>query len=84
VLWVETMGEAAKRLLKEALELPEAERAELAAELMASFDGEPDPDVEAAWAVEIERRAARVLSGESEGVPWDEVRARIESELRRR
>jgi hypothetical protein len=41
------MGEAAKRLLKEALELPEVERAELAAELMASFDGEPDPDVEA-------------------------------------
>jgi len=78
------MGETGKRLLKEALELPEAERAELAAELMASFDGPPDPDVEAAWVAEIERRAAKVLSGESEGLPWDEVRARIEGELRRR
>jgi putative addiction module component (TIGR02574 family) len=78
------MGEAGKRLLKEALELPEAERAELAAELMASFDGPPDPDVDDAWAAEIERRAAKVLSGESEGIPWDEARARIEGELRRR
>lgn len=76
------MGEVAKRLLKEALALPDAERAELAAELMASFDGPPDPDVEAAWATEIERRAAKVLSGESQGVPWDEVRERIERELR--
>lgn len=76
------MGEVAKRLLKEALALPDAERAELAAELMASFDGPPDPDVEAAWAAEIERRAAKVLSGESPGVPWDEVRERIERELR--
>ena len=76
------MGEVAKRLLKEALALPDAERAELAAELMASFDGPPDPDVEAAWAAEIERRAAKVLSGESQGVPWDEVRERIERELR--
>jgi putative addiction module component (TIGR02574 family) len=76
------MGEVAKRLLKEALALPDAERAELAAELMASFDGPPDPDVEAAWAAEIERRAAKVLSGESQGVPWDSVRDRIERELR--
>ena len=68
------MGDAAKRLLKEALELSEAERAELAAELIASFDGPPDLDVETAWAVEIERRAAKVLSGESEGVEWDAVR----------
>ena len=78
------MGEVGKRLLKEALELPDAERAELAAELMASFDGPADPDVEAEWAVEIERRAAKVLSGESLGVPWDEARERIERELRRR
>ncbi len=78
------MGEVGKRLLKEALELPDAERAELAAELMASFDGPSDPDVDAAWAVEIERRADKVLSGESQGVPWDEVRERVERELRRR
>lgn len=75
------MGDAAKKLLQEALGLPEDERAELAAELMASLDGPPDPDAEAAWAAEIERRAARVLSGESKGTPWEEVRRRIEREI---
>jgi putative addiction module component (TIGR02574 family) len=78
------MGEVGKRLLKEALELPDSERAELAAELMASFDGPADPDAEVAWAAEVERRAAKVLSGESQGVPWDEARGRIERALRRR
>jgi putative addiction module component (TIGR02574 family) len=71
-------------VLKEALELPEADRAKLAADLMASFDGTPDADVDAEWAAEIERRAAKVLSGESQGVPWDAVRERIERDLRRR
>jgi putative addiction module component (TIGR02574 family) len=75
------MGDAAKKLLHDALALPTEERAELAAELIASLDGPADPDVEAEWAVEIERRAARVLSGESKGTPWEEVRRRIEREI---
>ena len=75
------MGKAAEKLLHEALRLPTEERAELAAELIASLDGPAAPDVEAAWAVEIERRAAKVLSGESQGAPWEEVRRRIEREI---
>lgn len=78
------MSEAGKRLLKEALQLPDDERAELAAELMASFDGPDDTDIEAAWATEIERRATKVLTGESQGNSWEEVQERIEHELRRR
>ena len=61
------MSNAARHLLEEALRLPLQERAELAAELLASVDGEPDADVDAAWAAEIERRARRVIAGESEG-----------------
>jgi len=57
------MGKTAKKLLHEALGLSTEERAELAAELIASLDGPADVDVEAAWAAEIERRAAKVLSG---------------------
>ena len=41
-------------------------------------------DVEAAWAAEIERRARRVMAGESAGIPWEDVRQRAEAELRRR
>jgi hypothetical protein len=60
-------------LLRDALMLPPEQRADLAAELLASLEGPADdPDeVEAAWAVEIERRARCVLSGESAGEPWE-------------
>ncbi len=59
----------------------------MAAELLASLDesGNEDPaEVEAAWAAEIERRARRVMSGGSQGIPWEDVRARAEAELRKR
>ena len=60
--------------------LPVEERADVAAELLASLDEAPPQDVaevEAAWAREIERRARRVMSGESAGEPWEDVRARV-------
>ena len=41
-------------------------------------------EVEAAWAAEIEKRARRVIAGESAGVPWEDVRRRAEAELRKR
>ncbi len=63
-----------------ALQLSVDERAELAAELLASLDGEPDADVEAAWAAEIERRARRVRRESSRGRSWEQVRG----DLRRR
>jgi putative addiction module component (TIGR02574 family) len=67
--------------------LPVDERAALAAELLASLDdayAEDPAEVEAAWAAEIERRARRVMAGETAGIPWEDVRRRAESELRRR
>ena len=68
------MSKAAQKVLDDALQLELSERAELAAELLASLDGESDDDVEAAWAAEIERRAARVRSGEDPGRLWAEAR----------
>ena len=47
------MSERARKLLREALELPLPDRAEIAADLLASLDGESDEDVEAAWAAEM-------------------------------
>lgn len=81
------MTSRAQDLLREALTLPVNERADVAAELLASLDdaGAEDPaEVEAAWAAEIERRAARVIAGESQGIPWEDVRARADAELRKR
>jgi putative addiction module component (TIGR02574 family) len=78
------MTERARALLDEALALPLEDRANVAAELVASLDGLPTEDaaaVQAAWAQEIERRARRVLSGESTGEPWDSVRERTARRL---
>jgi putative addiction module component (TIGR02574 family) len=78
------MGNDARTLLTEALALPDSDRADLAAELLASLDdstADSQEDVERLWATEIERRANRVLSGDSHGEPWDEVRSRIERDL---
>ena len=78
------MTSRAQALLREVLTLPTAERADVAAELLASLDDAP-PDspaeVEAAWAQEIERRARRVMSGESAGEAWEDVRARVVNRL---
>jgi len=74
------MTDRAQELLREALTLPVDERANVAAELLASLDEPATADpaaVEAAWAREIERRARRVMTGESVGEPWEDVRARV-------
>src|SRR5438128_10649373 len=61
---IERMSAEVKQLLHEALKLSTDDRAELAAELLASLDESGDSgDVEGAWAAEIERRARRVLAG---------------------
>ena len=81
------MPSRAQQLLRDALALPLDERADVAAELLASLDeakAEYPADVEAAWAAEIERRARRVMAGESTGIPWEDVRRRAEDDLRRR
>ena len=69
-------------VLQEALRLTPEERADVAAELLESLDDESVESrevIERAWAEEIERRARRVLAGESTGTPWDEVRRRLEA-----
>jgi putative addiction module component (TIGR02574 family) len=81
------MTSRAQELLREALTLPVEERADVAAELLASLDEAPvenAAEVEAAWAREIERRARRVMSGESTGEPWEDVRARVVQRLTER
>jgi len=78
------MSKTGQRVLDEALRLELSDRAELAAELLASLDGEPDENVEAAWAAEIERRAARARSGEDDGRPWPEARDRARDALSKR
>ena len=81
------MTDRAQAVLREALTLGPDERADVAAELLASLDDSITEDpaaVQAAWAKEIERRGRRVLAGESSGEPWEEVRDRIAQSLKQR
>ena len=63
--------------LSDALTLSLDERAHLAAELLASMDTDEEHDAgaEEAWAAEIDRRAERARSGQSQGTEWSDVYA---------
>lgn len=75
------MARTVKELFRDAAELSDADRAELAALLLESLEGEPDEGVEAAWAEEIERRVREIENGEVETIPWEEVRAKLFARL---
>jgi putative addiction module component (TIGR02574 family) len=64
-------------LFKQASDLPDRDRATLAGILLESLETEVDPDVEAAWKEEIERRLADLDAGRVQSIPWEEVKARL-------
>ncbi len=69
------MARRLEQIFHEASQLPENERAELAGMLLDSLEAEPDPDIEAAWSEEVERRIRQIDSGEVKLIPWEKVRA---------
>lgn len=69
-------------LFKQACQLSEKGRAELAGLLLESLEAAADPAVEQAWANEIERRTAELDAGMVSTVPWETVKARLLSRLR--
>lgn len=71
------MSRSAADVLEEALALPEDQRAQVAEKLVASLDGEVDPDAEAEWGAEIERRLTRINAGQSNSVSMAESLARL-------
>lgn len=71
-------------ILKQALQLSDEERAELAGALLESLEPPSDADVDAAWREEIAKRVAQIDSGAVQMVPWDVVRDRLYARLRGR
>jgi putative addiction module component (TIGR02574 family) len=67
-------------LESEALKLTPSERAALAQRLLASLD--EDPEIEEAWAAEIERRIAEVESGAVQVVPIADALAQVRAKLK--
>ena len=75
------MSAASRKLLDQALNLPEEERLALATDLIASVDGPPDADWDEAWSAELERRVAAAAKRGTPAPEWREVRARILARL---
>ena len=66
----------------EALALSELDRARLARDLVASLDGPADPEVSAAWDVEICRRINEIENGAATLLDPAEVLSRARSRLK--
>jgi putative addiction module component (TIGR02574 family) len=69
------------KLLSQVLELPQSERAELAARLLESLDSASDPAIDDDWSEEIERRCAASDAGTNVTSDWNDVRQRIERDI---
>jgi len=64
-----------ENIKKQALQLSEKDRAELAKRLLISLEDKVDDDIEQAWIAEINRRKKEIDSGEVELIPEEEVLA---------
>lgn len=78
------MERNAQAVLKEALTLPEADRADIAGALLESLQPAEEAGVEAAWREEVAARVAALDAGEVETTPWEEVRNRLFARLSER
>jgi len=72
-----------EKVRAEALNLPEADRAKLAQDLVASLGGPADPDAGKAWEAEIERRLAEVDAETARLVDREEFCRRMRASSRR-
>ena len=68
---------------REAIALPRHQRLSLARLLIELDDPGSDADVDAAWDDEIQARLQAVKEGRVEGVPYEEVLARVDRRLSR-
>jgi putative addiction module component (TIGR02574 family) len=75
------MSQEALDLLKKALNLPVAERAELAGSLIESLDETDDDSVQAEWDAEIVRRMEDLNSGKVKPVSLEDARRRLSSAI---
>ena len=64
-----------ERVERDALSLPDAERAFLADRLLSSLGGEVLGEVDAAWVAEAERRYAGYKEGKRQPIPASQVLA---------
>jgi len=75
------MSMALEDVTREAIGLPRHQRLSLARLLIELDEPGPDADVEAAWEAEIAARLLAVREGRVEGIPYEQVLARVDRRL---
>ena len=75
------MSSTLEKISQDAVHLPRHQRLALAKFLIELDDPASDPDIETAWDKEIQERIQAVEQGEVEGIPYDQVLARIDQRL---
>ena len=70
------MGAEARRILDQALALPEGERRALVEELVRTLHGTPI-ELPSAWTGELEGRIASLERGDVRAIPWSDVEDQI-------
>ncbi len=75
-------NDLSQELLKDAMRLPDEQRAALAAALIESLDHDVDEDAETAWSVEIARRLREVEPGDVKSIRWTQARQMIAADER--
>ena len=77
------MTTAAKKILEDALSLPEAERMDLMVALSESFEP-ATTKLSPEWTAQIQDRIGQIERGEVEPVAWEQVEAKIRETLTQR
>lgn len=72
-----------EKILRAALSLPDADRADIADRLLLSLDTADQREIEALWAQEAEARIEAYERGEIEAIPGEEVFAAVKARQRR-
>ncbi|MCP4250097.1 MAG: addiction module protein [bacterium] len=71
------MSPTSIKLLEDALQLPDRDRADLAARLIDSLDSRVDDDAPTEWEAEVARRMTELDNGSVASLPWPEARRQI-------
>jgi Putative addiction module component len=71
------------QITQDALRLPQDQQLRLARTLLEGSEASGQPDVDAAWEEEIERRITNIDAGLAKGRPFAEVVAEIDRQLGR-
>jgi len=71
------MAMSVEQIVSEARHLPREQAVELFDRLLVENLAVPDPEIDAAWKQEIQRRITEIESGREPGIDGDEVMAEL-------